>query len=156
MSKNTKLAIGAIIIVIIAALLYRYGGHKKSAEVIPEPIPVVGQSITSVRKSFKAKPEVVIAPTADTRSYAQLIADYQNRIVQFGDACQVRMSDQVYKLGGEMLLDNRNNMAVTVTIGPDNYELGAYGHKVITLNTEGKFMIDCGANKNVATLTVQK
>lgn len=156
MSKNTKLALGAIIIVIIAALIYRYGGHKKSVEVMPEPVPVVEQSAPSVPKKSKTKSEVVVMPVADTRSYAQLIADYKNRMVQFGDACQVRMSDQVYKLGGEMLLDNRNNMVVTVTIGADNYELGAYGHKVITLNTEGKFMIDCGANKNVATLTVQK
>jgi hypothetical protein len=155
MSKNTKLSIGAIIIVIIGALIFRYGGHKKPVEVAPEPIPVVEQPAAAKLRPRRVSPEAVVPP-ADNRGYAELIASYKDHMVQFGDSCQVRVSDQVYKLGSEMLLDNRNNTPLTIKIGSNSYDLGAYGHQVITLGSEGKFMIDCGVNQNVATLTVQK
>lgn len=154
MSKNTKMALGAIVIVIIGALIVRYGG-KKPALVAPEPIPVVEQPAAAKLRPRRVSPEAVVPP-ADTRSYAELISAYQNRMVQFGSACQVRVSDQVYKVGSEILLDNRNDMPLTIKIGSESYNLGGYGHKVVTLGAEGKFMIDCGANQNVATITVQK
>ena len=155
MSKNTKLSIGAIIIVIIGALIFRYAGDKKPVEVAPEPIAVVEQPAATKLKSYKPKTETVVVPV-DTRSYAELIYAYKDRMVQFGDSCQVRASDQVYKVDSEMLLDNRNNMPLTIKIGSNSYDLASYGHKVITLNSEGKFMVDCGVNQNVATITVQK
>lgn len=152
-SKNTKMALGAIVIVIIAALLVRYGG-KKPAPVEPEVAPVLEQNVAKESKSYKAKP-VVTAPV-DTRDYTELIAVYKDRLVQFGDSCQVRMSKQVYKVGSEILLDNRNGVPLSIKLGSNSYDLGAYGHKVVVLGTEGEFMIDCGASQNVATLTVQK
>lgn len=156
MSKNTKIALGAIVIVIIGALIFRYSRHKKAPEMVPEVTPVTEQ-VTAPVTTRSSKPKTVPSTVSvDNRGYAELIIAYKDRMVQFGDLCQVRLSDQVYKVGSEILLDNRNNMPLTIKLGSESYDLGAYGHQIITLGTEGKFMIDCGVNQNVATLTVQK
>ena len=159
MSKNTKISIGAIVLVVIVALIVRFGGHKKDTvtELTPD-VPSIEEQMTAGAPKYKAsKPEVVdiVSETADTRNYSELIVAFKGQTLQFGKSCQVLMNDQVYKLGAQMLLDNRNDNPVSVNIGPNTYELGSYGYKVVTLNTEGKFMVTCGDYKNVATVTVQ-
>jgi hypothetical protein len=160
MSKNTKLSIGAIVLVIIIALIVRFGGHKKDTvtELIPEVPNVEEQMTGTTSKNRVSKSEVVdtAVEPADTRSYSELIVAFKGQTLQFGKSCQVLMSDQVYKLGAHMLIDNRNDVPVSINIGPSTYELGSYGYKVISLNNEGKFMVSCGDYKNVATVTVQQ
>ena len=156
MSKNTKIALGAIVLVIIVAIIVRYGLGKK---VVPEtviPEPIAEETTTVAPRPRGTKAVVTPEPIVDTRSYAELILAYKDRTIQFGKDCQVRASDQVYKLGGEVLLDNRNDFPVLITFGGISYNLGGYGHQVVTLNSEGKFMVECNANKNVVTVTVQK
>ncbi len=155
MSKNTKIAIGAVILVIILALIVRGAMHKKVTPVEVTPVPVVEQPVVSKPTKWVApKPAPVVS--MDTRGYAELINAYKDHMLQFGASCQVRASDQNYKIGSEVLLDNRNDVPVTVKIGSNTYTLPAYGHQVITLSTEGKFMVDCNDHQNVATVSVQK
>ena len=160
MSKNTKIAVGAIIIVIIVALIAR-GASKKKSESMEQstPQPVMQQPTTMTPPTPKpvvvTKPPVV-TPPADTRTYAELLAMYAQKTVQFGASCQVRPNNQSFKEGTSVLLDNRNNMPLSIKLGSTSYSLGAYGYKVITLSTVGKFMVSCNDTPNVATITVQK
>jgi hypothetical protein len=153
MSKNTKIALGAIILVIIVALIVRGSLHKKNNSVTPTPEPVIEQPKAPVSKGIKPKVENPVP--VDTRGYTELVEAYKNKMLQFGDSCQVHTSNQVYKIGSEILLDNRNNMSLDIKIGNNSYALGAYGYKVVALNTEGKLMVNCNGHTNVATLTVQ-
>lgn len=156
MSKSMKIGIGAVILVIIIALIARGAMHKKAAPLEVAPAPVVEQPATQkINRTYAPKPAPVVTPV-DTRGYAELILAYKDHMLQFGASCQVRVSDQNYKIGSEMLLDNRNEVPVTVKIGSNIYTLSAYGHQVITLNAEGKFMVDCNDHQNVATVSVQK
>jgi hypothetical protein len=155
MSKNMKIAVGAIILVIIAALIVRGVMHKKAAPAPVAPAPVVETPVAPKSTKWVA-PKPAPAPVVDTRGYAELILAYKDHMLQFGDSCQVRVSDQNYKIGSEMLLDNRNSVPVTIKIGINSYALAAYGHQVITLGSEGKFMVDCNDHQNVATVSVQK
>jgi hypothetical protein len=157
MSKNTKIGIGAVIIVVIAAFLARGAMNKKAApvEVVPEPV-VEMPVVKPVAKKTSSTKVTTPAPAVDTRGYAELMIAYKNRTLQFGAACQVVTSMQAYKLGSEMLLDNRNSTPVAVKIGSMTYNLAGYGHQVITLGTEGTFVVDCNEYRNVATISVQK
>lgn len=161
MSRNTKISIGVIVLVIIVALIVRFNGDKKAnlTELAPE-VPVVAELTQAPKKARVTKKvdEEVVAPevVVDTRNYTELILAYKDRTLQFGDLCHVRMSNQAYKAGEQILLDNRNNFPVSIKIGMDTYELPSYGFKVVSLNTEGEFMVDCAGYENVATVTVQK
>ncbi len=153
MSKNTKAAIVAIIIVIIVALVVRGGSDKK---VVP---PVAVEPTT---QETVAKPAVVSGGTKptpapiDTRTYTELLNAYKGSTLQFNSLCQVHMSNQVYKTGAQILLDNRSASSAAIKIGSIVHSLGAYGYRVVTLSSSGQFMVDCNEQQNVATLTVQK
>ncbi|MBP6857991.1 MAG: hypothetical protein KBC11_02235 [Candidatus Pacebacteria bacterium] len=157
--KNYRLALGAVSVLVIVALVVR--GAPKS-DVVSTELPIeTPQEELTMKKTYK-KADLTVDQTAttpeivDTRSYAELILAFQGKTLQFGNACSVRMSDQVYKVGSQILLDNRNDTPVSIKIGSETYELSVYGHKVISLNTEGKFMVDCSEYQNVATVTVQQ
>jgi hypothetical protein len=156
MSKNMKIAIGAIILVIILALIVRGVMHKKAAPEAVVSTPVVEQPVAPKPAKWVAPKPAPTPVVVDTRGYAELIVAYKDRMLQFSDACQVRVSDQNYKIGSEMLLDNRNSVPVTIKLGSNSYTLPAYGHQVVTLGAEGKFMVDCNDHQNVATVSVQK
>lgn len=159
MPQNYKLAIGAVIVIVAGILLLKSPQKKDGLDEIPLDISQSEQVVTSAPKRTKTKQADVstdVSSQVDTRSYAELILAFQGRTLQFGNNCVVRMSDQVYKIGSEIFLDNRTNKNVSIKIGSEVYELPSYGYKLARLNTEGQFRVDCGDYKNVATVTVQK
>lgn len=153
MSKNTKIGLGLVVLVIIVALLVQYGIPKKPSpidELKPIADEVVSTSITNPRSNTTS------SVRSDTRTYSELILAYKDRTLQFNTMCQVHMSKQVYKVGSEVLLDNRSGVPAAIKIGPSIYNISAYSYKVVTLSSIGEFMIDCNDRENVATVTVQK
>jgi hypothetical protein len=66
------------------------------------------------------------------------------------------MSKQGYKVGSEVLLDNRGSSPAIIKFASSVYNLGAYGYKVVTLSSLGEYTVDCNDRENVATLTIQK
>lgn len=154
-SKNVKIALGLVVLVIIIALVASGMNKKESPAPLPTPEKVEEQTpAPKPTKPSSSKPSTTTY--TDNRSYTELIAAYKNALVQFGTSCQVLKSNQVFKIGTEVLLDNRNSVPVTLKIGSSAHTLGAYGYKVISLASEGTFMVDCNSHQNVATITVQK
>lgn len=155
MPKNMKIAIGAVILVVAIALVIKGNMDKKEAPaILPAPEETQEQVLTPKPSTTTSKPSTTTY--TDNRSYTELIAAYKNALVQFGTSCQVLKSNQVFKVGTEVLLDNRNSVPVTLKIGSSVHTLGAYGYKVISLSSEGTFMVDCNDHQNVATISVQK
>jgi hypothetical protein len=158
LKNNLKFIIGGVALAAVAGFST---GQLSKKDVAPAPInPIVEipevVAAPKVTKSKNNKPASTTPVVVDARGYTELILAYQGKTLQFGSMCQVRTHDQAYKLGSEILLDNRNVSPVSIKIGQDVYGLDSYGHKVISLNTSGVFMVDCNDSQNVATLSVQK
>jgi hypothetical protein len=159
LKNNLKLIIGGVALAAVAGFSTGHISKKEIAPAVINPIVETPEVVVAPTKEVKSKNNKLVSVTpvtSDTRGYSELILAYQSKTLQFGSMCQVRTSNQGYKLGSEILLDNRNKIPVSIKIGQDTYKLDSYGYKVISLNSQGKFMIDCNDNQNVATITVQK
>ncbi len=157
MSKKTKAIIAIVLGVAVVGVVAGFVLRDKPVNA-PEPVPEVVEELTATPKTPRAYRPVVVAPVVEpveTRTYADLILAFKNKTLQFGNLCQVQVSNQVHKVGTEILLDNRTDMPVTITIGDLVHTLPSYGYKVVNLNTEGKFMVSCNEYQNVATVSVQ-
>jgi hypothetical protein len=159
LKNNLKLIIGGVALAAVAGFST---GQLSKKDVPPAPInPIVEiPEIVVVPKEVKSKgvkvKDVSTPNDIDSRNYAELILAYQGKTLQFGSACQVRVKDQTYKVDSEILIDNRNSFPISIKLGQNVYQLDSYGHKVISLNTKGVFMVDCNDYENVATISVQK
>lgn len=158
MSKKTKAIIAIVLGVAVVGVVAGFVLRDKPVTA-PEPVPEVVEELTATPKTPRVYRPVVVAPVVEpveTRTYADLVLAYQKQTLQFGKLCQMPLSTHSYKVGTEVLLDNRTDMPVTITIGALVHTLPSYGYKVVTLSTEGKFLVSCGDNQNVATVTVQQ
>lgn len=151
-SQNKKSRVGvwiAAILIVIVALVLIFGTKKKDVE----ETPVVSDTTQTtpdqdVNESEPTSPEKAL-------TYAQALAKYQGKRLQFTADCQATPDRQTFKAGTSIMLDNRAPKALNVKVG-STYTLGKYGFRIITLNTIGTFLVDCGTSQNVATITVQK
>jgi hypothetical protein len=156
--KNLKVVVG-IALVAIAGFSANALTKKDIAPVEENIVPSVIEQpeVVAPSRPTGTKPAPVAPTVTDTRGYAELIVAYKGKTLQFGASCQVVMSTQGFKVGSQILLDNRNATPVTIKLGTaGTYTLGGYGYKVVTLATPGNFMVDCNSQQNVATLSVQK
>lgn len=156
LKNNWKVTVGVILAVIVIAF-------SVNALVKKEPVPVDTTPIeevpveTPVAPARRRTTTTPVVPTvADSRAYTDVVVEYRGRTIQFGNQCQAAPSRQVFKVGTEILLDNRNATAVKIMIGSTSHDLAGYGFKAIRLSNEGTFMIDCNQQLNVATLIVQQ
>ncbi len=155
LKKNLKVVLG-IAIVAIAGVAVGTLSKKDVAPVVPLEEAPKEEVVAAPTKVVTKKPSSSSPVVVDNRSYTELINAYKGKTLQFGATCQVLKSTQVYKLGTDILLDNRTSSPVVIKIGGASYNLGAYGYKVVDLPNLGEFAIDCGSQQNVATITVQK
>ncbi len=154
-NKNLKIALGLIILVVIAGFLVSGLSKKKAAPTEANPVEEQPQEVVKT-PGKKPLPSGTTSPV-DTRTYTQLLEAYKDRLVQFNSDCHVsKIARQVFKVGSEILLDNRSSEPATISVGATNYTLSAYGYRVISLSKVGTFTLDCNAGRNVATLTVQE
>lgn len=156
MPKSTKLALGIVVVVVLVALIVKGAIHKKAP--ITEVPPVPQEEVVSAPKPPRKTTTVTKTPepSPEMRAYTELILSYKNRTLQFGPSCQVTTSAQVYKVGSELLLDNRTEVPVSISVGLSVITLPSYGYAIMSLPGEGVFMVGCNDHKNVATITVQK
>ncbi len=107
------------------------------------------------------KPSTSVAkatPTPVTKTYTQLLAEYGTRRIQFNASCQATPSTFVLKNNTSILLDNRANVARTITVDGTAYSLGAYGYQVVSLSSPSlphTVKINCGSSVNVGTVLLQ-
>lgn len=156
LKDNKKAVIGVVILVIVAGFSVNALVKKDKAPVDTTPIEEVTPEVPApvVRKPG-SKP--VPVQVVDNRSYTEVSAAYKGRTIQFDGECRVPVFPQsVFKVGTDVLFDNRGSKAANVTFAGASFNLPGYGFKVVSLDREGLFTVDCNAQQNVATLNVQK
>ncbi len=144
--------IGLILIVIGAKALMN-GGPKDVVET-ETPTEIV-QEQTASKVYVAPKKEVVEAKL----SYSDALKAYGDRRIQFGENCNATPSQNVYKNGTKIMLDNRSASAKVFTVGGSPVSIGSYDYAVITLsytNLPQTVLIDCGINQNPASVVVQQ
>lgn len=88
--------------------------------------------------------------------YTEAVAKYKGSRIQFNQSCQAVPSNQTFKMGTSIMLDNRSPKPATISIGPSMYLVESYGYQIVTLSKEGLFTANCNDQRNVLTISVQK
>lgn len=155
--KNIKILILAIIAVLVVVCVVKAIVHKRPhteapamQEVTIDQAPAQAPAPKHIRRRGGAMQQATLG------DYTALVAQYASRRVQFGTNCQATPVAVTYKVGTAIMLDNRTNTAAAIAFGGKTYNLAAYGYQIITLDTAGNFLVDCGASQNVGTIVVQK
>ncbi len=116
------------------------------------PSPVAGAVTKPVAKKTGS------AVPVSTKSYTELVKEYEGRRIQFDERCQVTPQNPTYKNGTSILLDNRSASARSVMVGGTKYDLVAYGYRIITLSSSSlpkELAVSCGSSGNVGTVLLQ-
>lgn len=145
-----------VVIVAVAAVVYFMGGDWASKYTgvetkSPSPSPVAGGTVNK----RVVKPST--APVS-TKSYTELVKEYEGRRIQFDERCQVIPQSPTYKNGTSVMLDNRSAGARSVMVGGTKYDLSAYGYRVITLSSSSlpkELAVSCGSSGNVGKILLQ-
>ncbi|OGN28111.1 MAG: hypothetical protein A2941_00060 [Candidatus Yanofskybacteria bacterium RIFCSPLOWO2_01_FULL_49_17] len=133
-------------------------GGPSTVENGSSPSPSASVKSGSSSKPKTATPTPSAGATATSKTYTQLVAEYVNRTIQFNSSCQATPATFVLKNNTSVLLDNRANVARTITVDGKAYALGAYGYQVVTLysptlpHTVG---INCGSSVNVSSILLE-
>lgn len=140
---------------VIVFLAIRFGaGSKKAPEqqIVEAPSEQVVTPITKPVKSGVSGGEAVVS----NLSYGEAVEKYKGRRIQFDQSCQAIPSNQSFKIGTSIMLDNRSPKPATIALDGSVYLVEAYGYQIVSLQKEGLFNGNCNAQKNVLTISVQK
>jgi hypothetical protein len=153
-SKGVWIAIGVVVVIALVLIF----SIKKSEPVVPvDNTPVVEQPTDNNSGDVGVNQEDANSP-AVSLSYTAAMKKYANARMQINASCVIPSPyvNLTFKVGSSVMLDNRSNESHSVLFNGTRYTLGAYGFRIVTLNTVKKFMVDCDKSQNVATVTVQK
>lgn len=137
-----------VILIIIVALSMSKKDEMIEETPVVENTPGEVTAVEGVNEAPATSPEKAL-------TYTQAAAKYKGKTIQFTADCQASPDRQVFKVGTSIMLDNRAPKALTVKVG-SSYTLGKYAFRIITLNSTGTFLVDCGTSQNVATVIVEK
>jgi hypothetical protein len=93
-----------------------------------------------------------------TLSYQQALVKYKDARIQLDKTCQASPDKMTFKVGSEIMLDNRAGVSRIIKIGTP-YTIKPWGFKIVKLTgtkLPTTYMIDCDGQQNVSTVTVQK
>lgn len=162
-NKNTKQIWNIVIIiaiVLIAGLLIR--GNKSNNS--PEDGNIVAGEVEGTEDTTPVTVApgagVSATPSAASLSYAQALAKYKDTRIQLGTdaSCNATPNNMTFKNGTTVMIDNRSPKDRTVKLGA-TYNIKGYGFRIVTLSSStlpATWLMDCGAQQNVATILLQK
>lgn len=158
------------LIVILGGLLVLGEKFSVADKVVPEKfqkreeIPAVSTILPSATyagapestERFGQIPKVVTKSTASNLSYSEAVELYKNSILQFDEDCQLSTKSRSFRLGNEVLIDNRSPEPKKITVGTIPIVVGPYDYGFIILSEKGNLVpVSCGDRANIAQLSVQ-
>ncbi|MEX2090663.1 MAG: hypothetical protein WD989_00835 [Candidatus Paceibacterota bacterium] len=154
MKKNQWLLL--LVVALVAALGYwlMVKGDKLS-DLGSSATPSVSVGPTKA----PAKVGATASPVAgSTKSYTELVKEYDGRRIQFNQDCAAIPNYITYKNGTSIMIDNRSGDARIVKVGSNSYSLQGYGYRIITLSSNSlpqELFLDCGSAVNVGKILLQ-
>lgn len=143
-----------VVIVAVAAVVYFMGGDwagKYIGTVTVSPSPSTGTAAKPVLKKIGTA-------TTSTKTYTELVKEYEGRRIQFDQYCQANPKNITYKNGTTIMLDNRSGDARTITLAGVKYQLSGYGYALVTLSSQSlpkEMLLSCGSAVNVGKILLQ-
>jgi len=165
-NKNTGW-IWALVIVIVAIAIVLIVRHKNNTAVTPTAgdYSTAGgtagdtNALTATEDTSAGSVDAAAAPAA-LLSYAQALAQYGSKRIQFDGVCQATPNTATWKNGTNIMLDNRSPMARSLHLGTmGDVAIKAWGFKIVNFSSSllpNVITIDCGASQNVAQIEIQK
>lgn len=143
---------------VIAGGIYFMGGKWADQYIGLETTSSSPSSANGTVVKPGAKKTIPTPIPTSTKSYTELVKEYEGKRIQFDERCQVVPKDATFKNGTSVLIDNRSASAKTVTVGSAKYDLVAYGYRIVTLSSPSlpsKLALSCGTSGNVGSILLQ-
>jgi hypothetical protein len=155
MEKNKNLWIGILVVLVVLVLGYflmrspaRDMEQTKNAE----------ESTVSIEDTTNGSVNAKTSTNAVSISYDKALLKYKDARIQFDRYCGAIPDKMTFKVGSEIMLDNRAGVSRIIKIGTP-YTIKPWGFKIVKLTgtkLPTTYMIDCDGQQNVSTVTVQK
>lgn len=92
-------------------------------------------------------------------TYEETVERYINQRIQFDANCLANPTSVTFKSGTQVMFDNRGGVARVVSLDGTGYLIGSYGYVILPLSSQAlphTIKVDCGPQKNVAQILLQK
>lgn len=156
-SNSVMYAVVGIIVLIIILVLVMSDKKDKAMEDSSMNDSMVEDTSGTMPNVGTTNPDREGTSVSNAGKYADLVLKYEDRTLQFNNECQVsKQNTKGFKVGTDVLLDNRGDKSIKIVIGSKTYNLKPYGYRVIDLGSVGTYQVDCNERFNVLTVNVQK
>lgn len=156
---NQKILWGVIALVVVVAVVMmndndgQYTLSPEGDEVGTSSSPAVSAAAVAKKKASPTPASVAVS-----LSYNDALKKYGDNRIQFNEKCQAYPTTATYKNGASVMLDNRSNKTLAVSLDGKPYSLGAYTYQAVTLSSKTlphEVRVNCGSSVNVMELLLQ-
>ncbi len=147
-NKNLLIALGAIIVVIVLAVMLPRMTNAPKAPVEEETTLVEAENETMTQPRTNAYP-------SGEAAYLAAIDANKGKTITFSGACVPDPKMTTVKAGEHALLVNATDEPHTFTVGTDSYTVGERHYKTLRIKTAGTYSISCDEQKDLASVTVE-
>lgn len=146
----------AIILIIVLVVVF----SKKAVVVAPAPAEDTSQ-VDGEEDVTTGSINAGVSGGAISLSYKDALVTYKDRRIQLNNQnglCQAVPNNVTYKNGTNIMIDNRSPNARTVKLG-STFTIKGYGFKIVNVSSStlpATWLLDCGAQQNVATILIQR
>lgn len=147
----------SVILVIIVVGLAVWFLHKKGPQQEPsQSIDMENSGNPAGTASTTPTPTPTKSGSTNNKAYNDALAIYGKNgyRIQFSQ-CHGIPGKLVVPQGNKYMLDNRDNAAHTIKVGPNSYRLGAYGFTIVTALNLGINNVTCDGG-GAAQVTIEK
>lgn len=163
-----KLTIGFIILMVAVMGAEIYFGIIKRNQPASAPVPAgptgpIGPDGKRTPANPLPPPPKIPLPQVSgqqtiktTLTYSQMVAQYQNKKIDFGENCKITPSSTTFKNKTQILLNNTSSVSQKVTVGKTSYTIPShsYNFQILYVATvPGNLTASCGTNS--VTLKIQ-
>lgn len=154
------------VVVAFAIIFWLISGNKTNTEVIDQADLSLGDNSVLVNNLDlpSTNTKMIIKKSSSQKiqtpsiSYANALAQYADRRIQFDESCQAWPNIVTYKDNTGIMIDNRSKEDVIIKV-ETAYKVMAYDFKIVVLpdiEQPKNILVDCGNSENVATILIQE
>jgi len=152
MSKNVKIALAVVAVLLVGGIWYAMNSSVPSTS-------DTSNTDTTEPESVQDLSGETVGTKVETMSYAAALAKYEDRRIQLDTMCQAHPNNVTYKDNTGIMIDNRSPETRTVKVGI-TFTIKPWGFRIVVLPDvylkSKTLLVDCDGSQNVATVLVQE